>query len=56
LTRYPVFTLVAISAVGCILAAAALFAGTVWLAVVTFVATVLILCGLLAAWSGRPVK
>jgi hypothetical protein len=56
LTRYPVFTLVAISAVGCILAAAALLAGYVWLAIAVFAATVLVLCGLLATWTGRPVK
>jgi hypothetical protein len=56
LTRHPVFTLVAISVVGCILAVAALFAGYVWLAVATFVAAVLILCGLLATWTRRPVK
>ena len=53
MTHYPVFTLAAISAVGCILAIAVLLAGFVWLSILIFVATTLILCLLIAIWIGR---
>lgn len=48
MTRYPVFTLISVSAVGFVLAIAMLLAGFAWLAVLVFAATTLILCGLIA--------
>jgi hypothetical protein len=56
LTRYPVFTLASISAIGCMLAIAALVTGFVWPAVLLFAATVLVLCLLIAIWTGRAAK
>ncbi|MEA2728595.1 MAG: hypothetical protein QOD56_2880 [Gammaproteobacteria bacterium] len=56
MTHYPVLTLTVIGAVGCILAAAVLLAGFVWPAVVIFVATTLILCLLIANWTGRSAR
>jgi hypothetical protein len=56
LAHYPVFTLSAVSTVGCILAIAVLLAGFWWLSVVIFAATTLVICGLLARWIGRSAK
>jgi hypothetical protein len=53
LTHYPVLTLAAISAVGCILALTGLLTGFVWLAVLVFVTTTLVLCVLIAIWIRR---
>jgi hypothetical protein len=56
LTRYPVFTLTAVSAVGFVLAIAMLLAGAVWLAVLVFAATILILCWLIAILIRRSAR
>jgi membrane protein implicated in regulation of membrane protease activity len=56
LTHYPVLTLAAVSVFGFILATVVLVAGFVWLAVVVFAATTLILCWLIAIWAGRSAK
>jgi hypothetical protein len=56
LTRYPVFSLCAISAAGFIFALAMLLGGFVWLSVLVFGATTLVLCSLIAIWIGRSAK
>jgi hypothetical protein len=56
LTHYPVFTLSAASALGCVLAIAALLAGYVLVAVLIFAATTLVLCLLIATWIDRSAK
>ena len=56
MTRYPVFTLTAVSAVGFILAMAMLWVGFAWLAVLVFAATTLILCWLIAALIRRSAR
>jgi hypothetical protein len=56
LTHYPVLTLAAISAFGFILATVVLVAGFVWLSVVIFAVTTLILCWLIAILTGRSAK
>ncbi|MDR3536956.1 MAG: hypothetical protein P4L71_10700 [Acetobacteraceae bacterium] len=56
MTRYPVFTLVAVSAIGLFVAMGMLLAGFVWLAVLAFAATTGILCLLIASWIGRPTR
>jgi hypothetical protein len=56
LTQYPVLTLAAVSAFGFVLATALLVAGFVWLSIVMFAATTLILCGLIAILTGRSAK
>ena len=56
LTRYPVFTLCAVSAAGCIFALALLLGGFFWLAMLVFGATTLVLCSLIAFWIGRSAK
>ena len=53
LTRYPVFTLCAVSAAGCIFALALLLGSFFWLAMLVFGATILGLCLLIAIWIGR---
>lgn len=56
MTRYPVFTLCAISAAGCIFAFAVLLGGFFWLSVLVFGATTLVLCSLIAIWISRSAK
>ena len=56
MTRYPVLTLVALSAFGFILATVALAAGFVWPSVAIFAVTILILCWLIAIFAGRSAK
>jgi hypothetical protein len=56
LTRYPVFTLAAVSLIGCILALGVLLRGFVWLSILIFAVTTVVLCSLLAIWIGRPAK
>jgi hypothetical protein len=56
LTHYPVFTLTAVGVVGCIFAIAVLLAGLVWLAVLVFAATTLILCWLIAVMIRRSAR
>jgi hypothetical protein len=56
LTHYPVLTLAAVSAFGFILATVVLVAGFVWLSVVVFAATILLLCWLIAILTGRSAK
>ena len=56
MTHYPVLTLAAVSAFGFILATVVLVAGFVWLSVVFFAATILILCWFIAILAGRSTK
>lgn len=56
MTRYPVLTLAAVSAFGLVLATAMLVAGFVWLSVVIFAVTTLILCWLVAILAGGSAK
>jgi hypothetical protein len=56
LARYPVLTLIAISAFGVVAAAVPWAVGLGWLSIVVFLATILVLCGLIARWIGPSAK
>jgi hypothetical protein len=56
LTRYPVFTLSAVSAAGCIFAVALLLGSFAWLSGLVFAGTIMVLCWLIAIWVGRSAK
>jgi hypothetical protein len=56
LAHFPVLTLAAISAFGFILATVVLVAGSVWLSIALYAVTILVLCWVIAIFSGRSAK